>query len=409
MSNETPNTERTESIAEGLEQVVAIESDERAEVASSKEGFALPVGPMTSLSQIVDQLEKKKSAGEKYPFVSMSARTLVSLFGHQRRTSGNVRDIDRKLEKSGLETRPHYNWFGIDDPIRIWFAEDLKQIDEERKRKADEDDSTQEADEEESTIEVPHAESASAFIDPVHRIGRFLKNKEIIYINRDCPIDKAMTVMLFHGFSRLPVMQNERNPLGMVSWQSIAQKKFINPEVQTVRECMVDCHVVSEDDSLFDAVKSISEHDVVLVCSHDKRITGILTATDVSCFFEEISQTFLLISYIENHLRAIIHANFYREDLQNAKDPADQDREVDSVADLTFGEYERLLDHPENWNKLGLPFEKKTFMDQIKSVRAIRNDVMHFNPEGIESDDLETLKKVNDLLMLLVPELSKKE
>ena len=79
-------------------------------------------------------------------------------------------------------------------------------------------------------------------------------------------------------------------------------------------------------------------------------------------------------------------------DLAEAKDPADAGREVTRVSDLNFGAYVRLLENPERWAKLGLSIDRSVFVQQLEKVRAIRNDVMHFDPDGPAPSDLETLR-----------------
>ena len=76
----------------------------------------------------------------------------------------------------------------------------------------------------------------------------------------------------------------------------------------------------------------------------------------------------------------------------SAVDPADAPREIERVSDLTFGDYVRLLQKPERWAKLGLSIDGSVFVEQLEKVRAIRNDVMHFDPDGIPPDDMEALR-----------------
>lgn len=59
-----------------------------------------------------------------------------------------------------------------------------------------------------------------------------------------------------------------------------------------------------------------------------------------------------------------------------------------SVFDLTFGEYIRLLERNDSWSKLGLRIDRKLFIGNLDKVRQIRNDVMHFDPDGIEEEKI---------------------
>ena len=82
------------------------------------------------------------------------------------------------------------------------------------------------------------------------------------------------------------------------------------------------------------------------------------------------------------------------ECLAAAADPGDGKREIEDVADLTFGEYLRLLTHKKIWSKLGLKIDQKTFAHYLEEIRKIRNDVMHFDPEGIAPDDMKKLRSM---------------
>jgi hypothetical protein len=75
-----------------------------------------------------------------------------------------------------------------------------------------------------------------------------------------------------------------------------------------------------------------------------------------------------------------------------AGDPTDKDRQIEDVADLTFGEYIRLLENETRWDKVGISVDRVTFCKQLDEVRLIRNDVMHFDPDGIPPSDLDKLR-----------------
>ena len=109
----------------------------------------------------------------------------------------------------------------------------------------------------------------------------------------------------------------------------------------------------------------------------------------------------LLLGEIENHIRRILGNKLTVQELASARDTVDSDREVNRVADLTYGEYIRFLEKPEHWEKLNLPIDRKTFIRQLDRVRNIRNDVMHFDPDGIPTEDLERLRNFVKFLQRL--------
>jgi hypothetical protein len=131
----------------------------------------------------------------------------------------------------------------------------------------------------------------------------------------------------------------------------------------------------------------------VLVRGHDQKITGIVTASDLSLQFQQLAEPFLLLGEIENHVRRVISQRFTPSELESAKDPTDTKRIVTSVSDLTYGEYIKWLENPERWDKLNITVDRKTCLEKFESVRRIRNEVMHFDPDGIPEKDLMTLRE----------------
>lgn len=340
--------------------------------------------------------------------VPVTPRELLGWFGHYRRTWRQVRAVNRVLRSLSLETDPDFEGAGFDEPIGLRIVpEPLPAL------------PTTTTPPPTTTTTLPlgglspqgavvgTTEPTPKPVDPVHRVSRFLPTGTLVAVSRDEALQVAVTKMMLHDFSQLPVMQGETKVSGMISWRSIGQRRVLGNNPQFVRECLEPHFEVKGEDSIFDAIRVIQEHDCVLVRSSENKIIGILTATDISGSFEQLSRPFLLLSYVENHLRALIQPKFKVEDLQTAKDPADADRQISDVSDMTFGEYLRLLENPENWAKLGIGIERSLFVSQLNDVREIRNDVMHFNPEGIEEKDMETLRRFSSFLQSIVALLPK--
>ena len=353
------------------------------------------------LIRFVLEIESSRKSGETPPSVMLTPRSLLRVVGGYRRTRGNVGAISYALRCLGLETNPHFNRYGIDDPVKLLRTKDL----ESGEISVVTDDTVASIHAQSDLPNSLEAEDSDVDFDPVHRISRFFPDQEITSVDRNSPIDKAITLMLMHDYSQLPVMQSERNLQGMISWRSIGTARLLKENAATVADCTERCFEIFENDSIFAAVRSIAEHDVVVVRADDNRVTGILTAADVSAIFEEISRPFILISYIENHLRSLLQANFTVEELAAAKDPSDTERTISSVSNMSFGEYVRLLSDPGNWNKLNLKLDRKTIVSRLEEVRRIRNEVMHFDPEGIEEKDILALRSTSQLLELLTNEL----
>ncbi len=197
---------------------------------------------------------------------------------------------------------------------------------------------------------------------------------------------------MLKDFSQIPVMQNEREVKGVISLASIAKRFSCGKTGQYVREFMETHREIDSDASLFQAIPIISESHYVLVRSKDRRISGIVTSTDISLQFEFLSEPFLMLGEIENHIRRIIGRKLSLEELRAAKYQSDEGRVIESVANLTFGEYIRLIENTDRWQKIALPINRAEFCSQLEKVRKIRNDVMHFDPDGVLPEDKKNLR-----------------
>jgi hypothetical protein len=61
----------------------------------------------------------------------------------------------------------------------------------------------------------------------------------------------------------------------------------------------------------------------------------------------------------------------------------------------------RLLGVEGNWKKLNIQIDRAEFVKKLDRVRKIRNDVMHFDPEGLSSDDKRFLSEFAKFLKRL--------
>jgi CBS domain len=207
-----------------------------------------------------------------------------------------------------------------------------------------------------------------------------------VSVKPDSKISEAVSLMMLHGYSQLPVMQSDRGLKGMVSWESIGSRLALNVPCNYVRECLVPANEVSADASLHSVLDDIIRHEYVLVKDASNRYTGIVTTTDLSGQFRRLTEPFLLIGEIERHLRQML-SKLPVADLQKAKDSRDEARQITRVDDLSFGEYVRFLQDPGNWSTLNLGFDQGVFIRKLEQVKEIRNDIMHFDPDLAEEDE----------------------
>ena len=295
-----------------------------------------------------------------------SVRELIRRFGFQRRGDWIVGHIRNALEKHGLNTDGDFAVGWIDSTITI------------------NPDSG-------ASDTSPKAHVAS---DPTHRIGSLeAANRKPTSVHPDSLLNAATTIMQLHDYSQLPVMTNERMVSGVISWKSIGTRFSLGRESEYVRHCMDPARELPVTAPLFDTIATIAEHGYILVRGTDNTITGIVTAADLSYQFMQLAGPFLFVGEIEGHLRHLIHGKFTLEQLRAASGHEDG-RPIEGSGELTLGGYCRLLENKDNWEQLGLNIDRSEFVKHLDSVRQIRNDVMHFNPDGLSSDETKKLQDI---------------
>lgn len=342
---------------------------------------------MTYVSPHVERLPNIAAAlknGE--PVSPVTVREFLHWFFHsQRRGRWIVPFIRGQLEEQGLRTVPDFEsaYLGAE----IQFELDLPQPPSEMTNEPVEANTDSVLDHSEAQI------SSDKFDDPTYRISKLAAaNRTPIYVGPDATLAEAVTLMMVNDFSQLPVMTNERSVKGAISWKTIGSKLALGKAPKWVRDVMNPHPEISSEASLFTAIRVIVEHDFALVRSADQKISGIITTSDLSLQFEQLSEPFLLLGEIENHIRKMLGSKLTQADMAAVKDPADDERSVQAVSDLTFGEYQRLIENPTNWSQFNLNLDRSVFVKQLDKVRIIRNDVMHFDPDGIEESALEVLR-----------------
>ncbi|RPH75955.1 MAG: CBS domain-containing protein [Nitrospiraceae bacterium] len=305
-----------------------------------------------------------------------TVRSFLLWFGAERRGYRVVRQIRYRLKKFGLATSPDFEYSYIDGYIGFVHAP---------------------SEEDSKATEV-----GTTAADPTYRLARLESaNKPPVSVKPDATLEQAITLMLTSDFSQLPVMTTLRDVKGVVSWKTIGSRLALKRPCAAVRDRMEPAHLVSIEDSMFSAIAAITAHDYVLVQGRDKSICGIITASDLNVQFLRLAEPFLIVGEIENGIRRILHGKFTSKELEEAKGPGDDGRTIEGVADLTFGEYIRLIESEKRWKKLNLAVDRAEFVSRLNKIREVRNDVMHFDPDGLEPSDMELLREFAQFLKRL--------
>ena len=328
----------------------------------------------------IEEAVKKAKGGET---VAVTPRQLLSWVGASRRGINVVNRLRRKMVEAKVTTEPDFEGVYIDSEIKLHKVKAVKSTAAKKQ-----------AGSASTSPEAPSTEvSTENVVEPAHRISRLqAANRPPTMVSRDDSIQHAITVMLQNEFSQIPVKRATNQLAGMISWRSIGKKLHFDDGCQTVGECMEKHHEVRDSASLFDVIPIVTRYDCVIVKNGTGKITGLVTNADISREFRNLTEPFLLLGEIENALRRLIDQRFPQNQLESARDPNLPARAIESASDLTFGEYLRLMENPDNWSRMGLPLERREVVRQLEEIREIRNDVMHFDPDPLDDKFKDALR-----------------
>ncbi len=313
------------------------------------------------LKKIVQELKETDKE------VKVTSRELFSLFNLEKRTKGNRRHVDDFLNDNQLEVVPDYMESGMDEEISL-----------RHKKRA----------------------RSKKEMNPVQTIGLLdSANKIPVTVTREAKLKEAITLMMMHNFSQLPVVSGSRTVHGVITWESVGYGLSGDGNSELVKDFIsTDVTIVDYETPLLDAVSIILENQFVLVQKTDKSLCGIVTMTDITARFLMVSEPFLLLEQIENHIRQILDGKFLVDELREYCQIGDYERAFEYIDDLSFGDYIRVIQKPENWERLQLNIERTHFIKHLDRIREIRNDIMHFDPEGISKEQKEELIKMAKFL-----------
>ncbi|MCB9389074.1 MAG: CBS domain-containing protein [Acidimicrobiia bacterium] len=180
-------------------------------------------------------------------------------------------------------------------------------------------------------------------------------------------IEKAMTEMRLNDFSQLPVMTTTREIKGSVTWRSIA-KALAHSSDASLDDALEAAPVHSYEQDLVDVLGVLCDHDFIFVRDSKREISGIVTTADVVRLYGETATPFFLIGEIDHLLRGAISDTWTIEQVTAVCNP-ENERSLLSHDDLSFGDYQRMLENPERFEAMGWPLDRATFINRLDEVR----------------------------------------
>lgn len=313
---------------------------------------------------------------------TLTIRSLLEHWGWERRTSAVISVIKNDLAAQGMTTRPPFTEGGLGDVVALVRL------------------GTEPGEDAESGEGTADTEDVSEPDPMTLRLGRL--PARLTSVPSSANLTYAKTLMLKWQFSQIAVIDEDDTYHGAVSWESIG-KAHIASDDPSLESATGPALVVDHDAPLLDQISAIYDRGFILVRDADRvRVTGILTASDLTRQFGTLARPFVLIEEAENRLRRAADEVFTVEDFKDAV-PNQRKSKVKRAADLTFGNYVFLLKDPGRWGKLGWKLDHEQFLALLTAVRDVRNELMHFTEDPLADEQYAAVEGLLELLRTADP------
>jgi restriction system protein len=315
----------------------------------------------------------------------LTIRDFLAHWGQTRRTGTVIALIRSDLASKGLTTRPPFTEGRVEDEIAIvpmdttsWSLETLSGGGESQ-----------------DTEDVAEQVSVST------RIGG-LPPPKLVSVSTDSSLLYARTIMIERQFSQLAVIDRNETLHGAISWESIG-KAYVASEHPELADAIAPAAVVDHDAFLLDQIGVIYDKGFVFVRGPDRvRVTGIVTAADLTRQFGNLARPFMLIEEIEIRLRLRAREVYTLTELKDAVQKYRRGS-ITQAADFTLRDYCYLLRPEANWAKLAWNVDQDYFIDRLDKVVEIRNDLMHFTTDDVDPAQYDAVEGLLEILRTANP------
>jgi CBS domain-containing protein len=235
-----------------------------------------------------------------------------------------------------------------------------------------------------------------------------------VTVFREDTVVKALTLMTDHDFSQLPVIDLDKHPLGMVTYEGILKgiRYFrAKPEDLHVRDVMVAAPLSYLEDDLFELLEQLKQKNAVLIIDPDKILVGIVTSYDSTEYFRNRAENLMRVEDIEVMLKEFILLAYTLQDGSR-----DEPRLAEAISrvtvkdnstsykpksfdDLTLGQYLSILVAKNTWSTFEPIFKipRESLLPLLEDIRETRNILAHFRSE-ISSEQAGQLRYCADWL-----------
>lgn len=147
------------------------------------------------------------------------------------------------------------------------------------------------------------------------------RGQKLVTVLRDDPVQKALKLMIEHGYSQLPVVDREgkiveeKGKAYMVTNDSILStinsfKIPLHDLHLRVADAMVKTSTFHEDNDLFDLLNDLQDTYAVCILDREQKVIGVVTSYDAMAYFRQRAEDMMLVEDIEETLKKYILAAF---------------------------------------------------------------------------------------------------
>jgi CBS domain-containing protein len=332
--------------------------------------------------RIHERLRQARSRAEEHAPEQITVRELLAFWGAKER-GDQVSQIEADLANHGLVTSPSFRAVTLDTLVSLTTPPD------EAEAEATATVGPPDAD------DLPVAEDDEGDDDLNVRltVGNLSPLKGVESVGPSSTLHEAITKMVLNDYSQLAVLNGPRNLRGALTWRSIAQAMHQRPDATVADAISTHVEVVTYDRDLFEVLPTLQQHEFVFVMDVSNAVMGIVTTADVAQRYGEMATPFFQLGELDQTLRWILKGAL---DISTVQPLCS--RKIESFDDLSFGDYQRILENKDIWKRLGWPLDRQTFISRLDKIRGIRNKVMHFHPDPIPEDATKKLRNFNGLL-----------
>jgi predicted transcriptional regulator len=337
-------------------------------------------------------LSSAKAAAESGSPHRMTVRELIGIWGARGRGFEVNERVDADLGNNGMTTTPDFRAVTLDDTVAIVLTTQVTAGEAALTATGEMAvDATVSA-----PAEVTENDDESAW-DHGLTIGNLPSaSRKVCAVAPAATFEEAITLMLTNDFSQLAVMTSPRDLKGAVSWKSIAKARNANPGAR-LSTAIIRASDVPYTADLIGLLPVIQSQEFLFVRGADRTVTGIVTLADVVEVYGQMASPFFIIGRIDQSLRRIIEATFPMKTITALCD-RDGLRGLNTCDQLTMGDYQRILENPDSWARLGWLLDRRTFCARLEDIAQVRNNLMHFNSDPLPDEVVSMLQNFINLL-----------